>query len=810
MLYDELDDIGTSDFSQSIRSMDDKSFALFIKTSFGGASSTPKKTNQVAIVESIRSSASHDPFDDSLDNVLMNVKVKETAKKEDDTDDDEKDVQEYEPEYKSDHEQYSGPLKTASLGDLNNNVVIQVTNSEEILSNERLVPNTIEKIDSAEGDNEQKQASDSDDGDDNSEDDISIGKPHDFGDYTTYFENKKNKQQAADKAYIEWENKRNDKQDAPPQIFRGCEIHVNGHTVPSINEIHRLVILYGGKFVNYLNNKNAATHIVCDRLTPRKRIQFKNYKVVKAQWIVDSIEKGQLLNWSDYRLIDNVSYGQQRLTLSKEVDPNEEKIKENEEYKSKQNVEIGDLEVPYIGADIDGEGEEIVPLTESQEELDQEFNLSQSGETHIESLNHEPKRVGMTLDARHPDFLKHFFAYSRLHHLSSWKADLRAFFLKKIMETSKSQRKPKSNGNTNENSRRIILHVDFDCFFATASALNRPDLDMETQPIAVSHGGRTSDVSSCNYVARKFGVKNGMWVGQAKKLCPQLITLGYDFDLYEKFSNSLYNYLIDSQIFDSIFPVLIDEVLLDATTYINGLVDIASDTENVINDFSTEVNAMAKKIKDDIFNLTKCTISVGVSSNVLLAKLCLRKAKPNGQLYLEEDPQKIYDFLSNIPVRDLPGIGGSIVQKLTEEIQNPGSKIEVPTISHLRHLSESRLKTIFGEKTGLKLFQYLRGIDMTSIDIKDGLALKRKSVSVDVNYGIRFDNVEQLDIFLLELAKELYRRLMHISMCGSSITLRLARRALTAPVDPAKFLGMGHCTFVNKTSKFGVPTNDWG
>lgn len=150
------------------------------------------------------------------------------------------------------------------------------------------------------------------------------------------------------------------------------------------------------------------------------------------------------------------------------------------------------------------------------------------------------------------------------------------------------------------------------------------------------------------------------------------------------------------------------------------------------------------------------------------------------------------------------------MQKLTEEIQNPGSKIEVPTISHLRHLSESRLKTIFGEKTGLKLFQYLRGIDMTSIDIKDGLALKRKSVSVDVNYGIRFDNVEQLDIFLLELAKELYRRLMHISMCGSSITLRLARRALTAPVDPAKFLGMGHCTFVNKTSKFGVPTNDWG
>ena len=93
-----------------------------------------------------------------------------------------------------------------------------------------------------------------------------------------------------DEEYVKWDKKRRKLQNVeyePKQILKGV-LFCNGHTNPSITEIHRLVILHGGQFVSYMVNKSSVTHIVCDRLTPRKSIQFKNCRVVKAQWIVDS------------------------------------------------------------------------------------------------------------------------------------------------------------------------------------------------------------------------------------------------------------------------------------------------------------------------------------------------------------------------------------------------------------------------------------------------------------------------------------------------------------------------------------------
>ena len=173
------------------------------------------------------------------------------------------------------------------------------------------------------------------------------------------------------------------------------------------------------------------------------------------------------------------------------------------------------------------------------------------------------------MDAKHPDFLKHFFANSRLHHLSTWKADLRLKFLRKVVLEKKQNEG--NRGHIQKIPRKWLFYMlDFDCFFATASCLNHPNLDINKDPIAVTHGGRTSDIASCNYVARKFGVRNGMWSGKAKQLCPELIQLDYDFDAYERCSAKFYDYLISRGIFDHIFPVLIDEVLLQCNFLLLG------------------------------------------------------------------------------------------------------------------------------------------------------------------------------------------------------------------------------------------------
>ncbi|KAL7665539.1 DNA repair protein REV1 [[Candida] zeylanoides] len=777
-MVDGLDEVNTSDFSNTLRSMDDQSFVRLVRTSFGGdgkqwAASTPTRPSRQC---SIRSSVSHDPFDDSLDEVLLGIDVPKVvatssesilqcAQQVADTDNDEEPTGDIPP---------SGHLEAHPDG----------------------------------------TQSDPDSDSQTSEADESVGKLHKFGDYETYFENKRAKQQLADRRYLEWEKKRAEAaqshgapQHAPQPVFAGCKVFVNGHTVPSINEIHRLVVLHGGIFISYLTNKGAATHIVCDRLTPRKRIQFKNYKVVKAQWIVDCVERQETLNWADYRLIEDVDYGQQRLdwagTEAQVPAPASGPLVDDTIPVPKPLSSAVPDKIQSDIVESPDDSFEIAPLSQSQHEQDEDDTLSQSGALHVESINAQAR--GYSMDARHPDFLQHFFAYSRLHHLSSWKADLRAQFLKKVMETPKSQPVVVTDPRD-----RVIMHADFDCFFASASALNRPDVDINTTPVAVSHGGKTSDVASCNYVAREFGVRNGMWMGQAKKLCPDLVMLDYDFDAYAKFSGKLYDYLIEFGAFDSIFPVSIDEVLLDATSFVRGRLPRGS-REEVAN----LINETCHKIRKDIFDLTRCTISIGVSKNVLLAKLCLRKAKPKGQFVLDvgadvpDADQVLEGFLNEVSVRDLPGIGKSIVQKLGEEINVAGESTLM--LFHVRALTLLRLQNILGEKTGTKLYQYSRGLDDTSIDLKVcGDALRRKSVSVDVNYGIRFDKVAQLDVFFIDLARELHRRLVHLTMCGSSITLRLAKRVPSAPVDPPKYLGMGQVTFVNKTAKFGVPTNDWG
>ncbi|KAI5970313.1 REV1 [Candida margitis] len=652
-------------------------------------------------------------------------------------------------------------------------------------------------------------------------DESAIGKLHEFGDYRTYFHSKRMKQQRQDEAYVKWDRERRKQQNKnsqPLPIFLGCTIFVNGHTQPSVNEIHRLVILHGGKFLSYLPNKSSATHIICDRLTPRKNVMFKNCRVVKAQWIVDCIEKNCLLDWQQYRLILDVAFNQTRLGFES-ARPETDGVKEgeNEPFSSGivqvQADAVADKEAEPEGLDEDDDFDSTL--------LPEEENLLQKSkqfEEEIEEQNAQVENVDddmlnfkvapsssstkgvhqvkgkYVLDARHPDFLAGFFANSRLHHLSMWKADLRLKFLRKIIKENlhKHARDPFLEDTPGS---KIIMHIDFDCFFATASCLKHPNLDINKDPIAVGHGGNTSDVASCNYVARKHGVRNGMWLKSAQKLCPDLISLDYEFEAYEKYSSEFYNYLVSSNYFDTIYPVSIDEVLVDATSYCNK-------SEKGVEEVVKELGSL---IRQHVYHLTGCTVSVGSGPNVLLAKLALRKAKPDGQFSLLNDAE---DFLKPVPVKDLPGFGGGILDKLEPEVGKSS-----PKINDILPLSNSRLVQILGEKTGNKLYQYARGIDHTNIEVDTSnpeIVLGRKSISVDVNFGIRFDTVEELDDFCMRLARELYQRMINLGVCGSTLTLRLAKRKAGASVVPAKFLGMGEVEFVNKSSRLGMATNDWG
>ncbi|KAK9479710.1 hypothetical protein V1514DRAFT_233566 [Lipomyces japonicus] len=561
-----------------------------------------------------------------------------------------------------------------------------------------------------------------------------------FGAFGDYFRNKKIKLQNLDATIRE---KTNSDGILRHSIFKGCVIHVNGYTRPSIAELHKLVVEYGGVFLQYMDSKSIVTHIVASSLTPRKMVEFARYRVVKPEWITKSIEAGKLLPWHDFRVI-NPSDIQTQLSVS---------ISKNE-------------------------SEQVTPSKSPVPSPQKHSTLS----TYITAEQHNTKLLS---DAKvrnstvlNPNFLKTYYENSRLHHLSTWKADLR---LKYQNQITLKLNKPSRSYNT---TQKVIFHVDFDCFFASIAIRSRPDL--VDKPVCVGHGGsHNSEIASCNYIARKFGVKNGMWMSQAREKCAGLISLPYEFEAYEQASAHLYEVLLEVGA-DKIEAVSIDEAILDMTS------SCRCETESETRDKAMNI---AAQIRNNVYSLTKCHVSVGAGMNILLAKIATKQAKPAGHFFLScSDAQNV---ISNLRLVQLPGIGYSIREQLEKSYK-------ILLVGQLLPITKIELQTVLGNKIGEKLHNYARGIDHQQV----GEISIRKSVSAEVNWGVRFENFDQVYNFLGSLSEELSRRLKNLSLLGSHLTLKVYQRAPDAPLDPPKYLGCGKCEVSSKSYAFAKAINE--
>lgn len=695
-----------------------------------------------------------------------------------------------------------------------------------------------------------------------------------FDGFSDYFRRKKIKLQNLD---VELRSSSVEK----PQIFRGIVAHVNGYTQPSLNDLHHLIVSYGGGFMQYLDGKTTVTHIIAANLTPKKVVEFKRYRIVKPAWIVDSVNAGKILPWEAYRVIDegvgqrllgsdegkivskanthqrgyrdqtNTSwYTSQVQSIAKDIDnkdkaqfPSSQLVAMNgtESYMDdwpRQSIErpaqisgmdinssfevtssfenalneaaVGDTPTkpkpaedsptrfhdrsPVVtpskqGAVQRSDAELFLDITPSK--IDEHENPLKSphemtAEEHNALLLQDPKiRQSSTAN---PEFLKQFYSESRLHHLSIWKADLKSRFQAMAAEKSASQRPLKRKPG----SRRYIMHVDFDSFFCAVSLKSAPEY--VDRPAVVAHGtGNGSEIASCNYPARSFGVKNGMWMKQALKLCSDIKVLPYDFPAYEEASQSFYEAIID--IGGIVQSVSIDEALVDITSFClsAGGSDGIGVQEGSIWREQEKANEIADGLRKSIKEKTGCAVSVGIGGNILLAKVALRKAKPAGQHQIK--PEEILDFVAELKVTDLPGVAYSIGGKLEE--------IGVKFVKDVRQLTKARLMTVLGPKTGEKIWDYSRGMDQTEV----GEQVVRKSVSAEINWGIRFISQPEAEEFVRNLCGELQRRLVEQKVKGRHLTMKIMKKAADAPLDPPKHLGHGKCDTYNKSIVLGVATN---
>ncbi|KKY34721.1 putative dna polymerase iv [Diaporthe ampelina] len=669
--------------------------------------------------------------------------------------------------------------------------------------------------------------------------------PSAFGGFGDYFRRKKIKLQNLDAELREGSSK--------PQIFKGVVAHVSGYTQPPLHVLHKQLVEHGAAFLQYLDSKTMATHIIASSLTPKKATEFSSYRIVKPTWVVDSIAAGRMLPWADFRVIDEgprqkvIKFGDDgkissqantpqrgyhdqiqssfytsqfkkpatpaskvncpsspatvRIPTPSKYTPSTLKAPENieDDYDDHalKDLEMADFqnpspipeEPPEAGVDdvtsMDGES----PAAEVNESVQAKVvsqphkdilrdqpgpapqNPALTSEEHNAWLLSDPRlRKSSTAN---PDFLKQYYSESRLHHLSTWKAELK----------SKMQRlaNEKGTGTTKAvkrrpGSRRYVMHVDFDSFFCAVSLKNAPEY--VDKPAVVAHGtGTGSEIASCNYPARKFGVKNGMWMKRALELCSDIKVLPYDFPAYEEASRLFYEAILE--VGGVVQSVSIDEALVDITTLV---LDASGSHGHGVSEGSIwreqeKADELASDLRKRIKERTGCQVSVGIGGNILLAKVALRKAKPAGQYQIK--PEETFEFLGELKVEDLPGVAYSIGGKLEE--------IGIRLVKDIREASRERLVSVLGPKTGEKIWEYSRGIDRAEV----GDVSTRKSVSAEVNWGIRFLNQPEAEEFIMNLSEELEKRLLNEGVKGTSLTMKIMRRALDAPLDPAKHLGHG-------------------
>lgn len=245
---------------------------------------------------------------------------------------------------------------------------------------------------------------------------------------------------------------------------------------------------------------------------------------------------------------------------------------------------------------------------------------------------------------------------------------------------------------TRADGYRRIIHIDMDCFYAAVEIRDRPEL--ADRPVAVGGSGRRGVLTTCNYVARAFGVRSAMPGFKALELCPHLVMLPVDFKKYRSVSQQVRS--IFRRYTDVIEPLSLDEAYLDVTHR------------------EEPASKIAREIRQEIFRETGLHASAGIAPNMLLAKIASDWRKPNGQFTIT--PMMVEAFMEDLSLRKLRGIGPKTADKLKQRGLN--------SCADLRRLPLEDLGRMFG-KFGPQLYDQCRGFDDRPVTPD----YKRKSIS---------------------------------------------------------------------------------
>ena len=288
------------------------------------------------------------------------------------------------------------------------------------------------------------------------------------------------------------------------------------------------------------------------------------------------------------------------------------------------------------------------------------------------------------------------------------------------------------------NELRKIIHIDMDAFYASVELIERPDLN--GLPVVISSHHPRAVIAAASYPARVFGLRSAMSMGQAKKLCPQVMVIEPNFEKYREVSAQIHQ--IFQQYTPLIEPLSLDEAYLDVT---ENLKNIPSATE------------VAAQIRADIFAVTGLTASAGVAPNKFLAKIASDWNKPNGLFVIK--PHQVLNFIQDLALNKIPGVG-----KVTHEKLN---QLNLHTLGDLQKIEENVLIHHFG-KYGKQLYLYAQGIDHRPVKAERERQQISKEITFDDDYTL-----EQCRHTWQPLAEQVWRSLNKKQLTARGVSVKL-------------------------------------
>jgi DNA polymerase-4 len=276
-----------------------------------------------------------------------------------------------------------------------------------------------------------------------------------------------------------------------------------------------------------------------------------------------------------------------------------------------------------------------------------------------------------------------------------------------------------------------------DCYYAAVEMRDNPEY--RNVPLAIGGSSdRRGVISTCNYQARKFGVRSAMATAHAIKLCPELVLAPGRMALYSEISEQIRE--IFSRYTDKVEPLSLDEAYLDV-----------SDCDL----FSGSATLIAEDIRRAIFQETQLTASAGVAPCKFVAKIASDENKPNGICVIT--PDRLDEFVIKLPLGKIPGVGKVTLAKLNH--------IGLYSCADVRQFPFEDLIKRFG-KFGSVIWDRSHGLDNRNLS----LARQRKSVGVERTLAedihTKQDCIKMIDSLLPLLEKRLAKSEANIQSQG--------------------------------------------